>query len=109
DWSPKNFDGGTLGLVTLRRALERSRNLATAHLLQGGIDDNPERSLAAVCALAVEAKIYKDCVPHYPFILGAQPLRLIDLAAFYAAVANEGERPSPYAIESIEENGRAVY
>jgi membrane peptidoglycan carboxypeptidase len=48
-------------------------------------------------------------VPYYPFVLGAQPARLIDLAAFYAAVANEGARPSPHAIESIEQNGTTIY
>ena len=41
----------------------------------------------------MEAKIYTDCVRYYPFVLGAQPVRMIDLAAFYAAVANEGARP----------------
>jgi membrane peptidoglycan carboxypeptidase len=34
---------------------------------------------------------------------------MIDLAAFYAAVANEGALPQPHAIESIEENGHTVY
>src|SRR5262249_47574667 len=33
----------------------------------------------------------------------------IDLAAFYAAIANEGLRPSPYLIESIERNGAVIY
>jgi membrane carboxypeptidase/penicillin-binding protein len=108
-WSPKNFDGSYSGLLTLRQGLERSRNLVTARLLDGGIDGDPERSLAEVCALAVAAKLYKECVPHYPFILGAQPVRLVDLAAFYAAVANEGAYRRPYAIESIEQNGRTVY
>ena len=36
-WSPKNYDGGYGGTMTLRRALENSKNLATAHLLDGGI------------------------------------------------------------------------
>jgi penicillin-binding protein 1A len=36
-------------------------------------------------------------------------LRIIDLAAFYAAIANEGMRPSPHAIESIEQNGKVIY
>ena len=53
--------------------------------------------------------VYKDCIAYYPFVLGAQPARLIDIAAFYAAVANEGRRPAPYGIESIEHNGRPVY
>ena len=60
---------------------------------------DPEQSLDEVCATAVAAKIYTDCVRYYPFVLGAQPVRMIDLAAFYAAVANEGARPQPHAIE----------
>jgi penicillin-binding protein 1A len=62
-----------------------------------------------VCELAMEAQLYLECVRHYPFVLGAQPVRIIDLAAFYAAVANEGARPWPYAVEAIDEDGRAVY
>jgi membrane carboxypeptidase/penicillin-binding protein len=46
---------------------------------------------------------------NYPFILGAQGLRMIDLAGFYAAVANEGLRVTPYTIDAIEKNGQAVY
>jgi membrane carboxypeptidase/penicillin-binding protein len=57
----------------------------------------------------VAAKIYPDCVRYYPFILGAQPVRIIDLAAFYAAVANEGARPQPHAIDSIEVVGHTLY
>jgi penicillin-binding protein 1A len=108
-WSPKNYDGGGGGTLTLRRALENSRNLATAHLLLGGIADKPEASLDRLCQLAMEARIYHECVRYYPFVLGAQPVRPVDLAAFYAAIANEGLRPSPYVIESIERSGRMVY
>ncbi len=108
-WTPRNYDGGYGGTLTLRRALENSRNLATVHLLDGGIDDTPEASLERLCALAMEAQIYRECVKYYPFVLGAQPVRPVDLAAFYAAIANEGIRPSPYVVESIERNGLMVY
>jgi penicillin-binding protein 1A len=108
-WTPKNYDRSEWGVVTLRRALENSRNLATVNLLDGGIESDPHSSLDRVCGLALEAQIYRECVPYYPFVLGAQPVRPIDLAPFYAAVANEGVRPSPYAIESIEHNGAVVY
>ena len=108
-WSPKNYEGGGSGMMTLRRGLENSRNLVTAHLLDGGIDKDPAVSLQRVCDLALEAKIYTECIPYYPFVLGAQPVRPIDLAAFYAAVANEGARPAPYALESIEQNGQMIY
>jgi 1A family penicillin-binding protein len=108
-WSPRNYGGGSGGILTLRQALEYSRNLATAHLLDGGIDSGPEASLDRLCRLALEAGIYRECMRYYPFVLGAQPVRPIDLAAFYAAIANEGVRPSPHLIEKIERNGLVVY
>jgi penicillin-binding protein 1A len=108
-WSPKNYDGGEGGVLTLRQALENSRNLATAHLLQGGIEDKPEASLDRLCHLALEAQIYRECLHYYPFVLGAEPVRPIDLAAFFAAIANEGLRPAPHVIDSIERDGTIVY
>ena len=108
-WTPKNYEGGSSGILTLRLALENSKNLVTAQLLNNGIDYDPARSLARVCELAIEAQVYHDCVGYYPFVLGAQPVRLIDLAAFYAAIVNEGFRPSPYAIESVEQAGRVAF
>jgi len=108
-WSPKNYDGSSGGIITLRSALENSRNLATANLLEGGIAASAPASLDQVCALAVELKIYKECERYYPFVLGAQPVRPIDLAQFYATIANEGMRPSPHVIDAIEQNGNVVY
>ena len=108
-WTPKNYDGSSGGTITLRRALENSRNLATVRLLDGGIEDKPEASLTRLCNLALEAQIYHECVHYYPFVLGAQPVRPVDLAAFYAAIANEGTRPVPYVVESIERDGELVY
>ena len=108
-WSPKNYDRGSWGAITLRRALENSKNLVTARLLDGGIDKDPLKSLEEICDLALEAKIYPSCMNNYPFILGAQAVRPIDLAPFYAAIASEGARFQPYAIDSIESNGLLVY
>ena len=108
-WTPKNYDGSIGGVTTLRRALENSRNLATVGLLDGPISASPQHSLDRVCELMVEAQLYTECQRYYPIVLGAQPVRLIDLAAFYAAVANEGGRPTPHAIERVEQDGRVVW
>jgi penicillin-binding protein 1A len=108
-WSPKNYDGRGGGTLTLRQALENSRNRATAHLLKGGIESTPEASLDRICDLAVAAQIYSECLRFYPVVLGAQPVRPVDLAAFYAAIANEGLRPSPHVIESIERDGQNIF
>jgi membrane peptidoglycan carboxypeptidase len=108
-WSPKNYDGSEGGVLTLRQALENSRNLATAHLLQGGIEDKPEASLGRLCELALEAQIYRECLHYYPFVLGAEAVRPVDLAAFFATIANEGMRPAPHVIDSVERDGTVVY
>ena len=108
-WTPRNADHRSLGTLTLRRGLEYSRNLVTAHLLDGGIETDPAKSLDDVCATAVAMKIYAHCLHYYPFVLGAQPVKMINLAAFYAAIAQEGARPQPHGIDSIEANGRTVY
>lgn len=108
-WSPKNYDGGGGGVLTMRSALENSRNRATVHLLDGGIEREPEASLTRICDLAVEALIYRECQRVFPVVLGAQPVRPVDLAAFYATIANEGTRPSPFTVESIELNGQVIY
>jgi len=108
-WTPKNYDGGSSGVLTLRRALENSKNLVTARLLDGGIESTPEESLDRVCEIAMEAQLYSQCVRYYPFVLGVQPVRPIDMAAFYAAIANEGTRPAPYAIEAILRDGQPIY
>src|SRR6185295_4360365 len=108
-WSPRNYEGNGSGTMTLRRALEQSKNLVTARLLDGGIGDTPQESLDAICENAVKAQIYPQCVRFYPFVLGAQPVRPIDLAGFYGAIANEGKRPTPHVVEQITQDGREIY
>ncbi len=108
-WSPHNYDNGSSGTLTIRRALEMSKNLVTARLLDGGIKDDPAASLDEICRLAIEAGVYPKCERYYPFVLGAQPVRPIDLAGFYAAIANEGKKPTPHVIEQITQDGREIY
>src|SRR4029077_10553790 len=43
------------------------------------------------------------------FVLGAEPVRPVDLAAFFATIANEGLRPAPHVIDSVERDGTVVY
>src|ERR1044072_5999209 len=108
-WRRKTKNGGRAGQLPFRQGLGNSPKPPASPLRAGGTERSPEPSLNRLCDLAVEAQIYRECVRYYPFVLGAQPVRPIDLAAFYAAIANEGLRPAPYAIESIERNGAAVY
>jgi penicillin-binding protein 1A len=102
-WSPKNYDNRSGGPLPLRTALEKSRNVPTAHLMARGIAATPEAGLTEICSLARELQVVNKCVHFYPFVLGAQPVRPLDLARFYAAVANEGVLPDTHMIEKISE------
>ena len=100
-WSPENYDSKSGSSMTLRQALEKSRNLATAHVMAEGIASSPEAGLKQICNLALELAIYNKCINYYPFVLGAQGVRPLDLARFYAAIANEGRSTEPHLIETI--------
>ena len=54
-WTPKNYDGGEAGILTIRQALEASKNVATARLLDG-IEASPPQSLDHLCKLAQHLK-----------------------------------------------------
>lgn len=98
-----------MGPMTLRHGLEMSRNAVPAYLLKEIVPNDPALSLDLVRALAREIGVYKNPVRFYPFILGAQSVRPIDLAKLYATIANEGFEPRPHFIESIQKDGQSVY
>jgi len=71
-WTPKNYDGGGGGgVLTLRRALENSRNLATVHLLDGGI----EKKLDCCCCVLPGNAFLSYLAP------SAEPAKAITLPA----------------------------
>lgn len=91
---PQNYYHKHYGIVTLRRALEQSINVPAVKLLDlvGG---------AKVVSFAHRCGI-RTFLPTYPSTaLGATDLTPIELAASYAAIANQGTHIEPYMIERI--------
>jgi 1A family penicillin-binding protein len=107
-WSPKNYDGGSRGLVTMRRAVEQSLNLPTARIMSE-LGKTPTEGLDYIRGVFQELGIYSKPERFFPIVLGAQPARLIDMAVAYATIANDGLKPSVHFIESIEDGGKALY
>ena len=117
-WSPKNYDGGSRGLVTIRQAVEKSLNLPTARMMSS-MAETPFKGLQLVQDTTKDLGIYAEPINYYPFVLGAQPARLIDMAAAYATIANISAppnsecptclRPVPHFFDSIEQDGKIVY
>ena len=84
EWSPRNYDSEYDGLISLRRALALSRNIATIKVAeQAGFD--------RVAALWRRAKIGRSALRGYPSIaLGVFELTPMEVATAYTAFANDG-------------------
>jgi len=93
-YHPQNYYHKHYGIVTLRRALEQSINVPAVKLLDlvGG---------AKVVSFAHRCGI-RTQLPTWPSIaLGSADLVPLELAASYAAIANQGTHIEPYMIERI--------
>ncbi len=83
DWTPRNFDHKSHGMVPLRHALAQSYNQATARL---GMAVGLDRVLKTISDLGVTREL-----PAYPSImLGASGLAPIEVAGMYQTIAAGG-------------------
>jgi penicillin-binding protein 1A len=95
-WSPQNYDLGYMGNITLRRAVEQSRNVPAVKTLQAvGVETGIE--------YAKRLGLSGDLPPYLPIALGAGEATLIEMVAAFATFANQGLRMRPFLIERIED------
>jgi len=93
-WSPQDYDLSFMGPITLRRALEQSRNIPAVRTLQAvGLDTGIE--------YARRLGLSNPLPPYLPIALGAGEQTLIDMVAAFGTFANQGLRMKPYLIERI--------
>ena len=102
-WEPKNYDGKALGPISMRRALAKSRNLATVQLL---------KYIGALYAqdYILRFGFRKDDMPPYLAMgLGAGAATPMEIARGYAVFANGGFRVNNYLIARMEDyDGNAL-
>jgi penicillin-binding protein 1A len=93
-YSPRNYYRKYLGILTLRKALEKSINV-TAVKLQDvvGVD--------RVVDFAYRTGIRSPLPPYPSLALGAADLTVLEVATAYATIANLGVHVEPYTIESV--------
>jgi penicillin-binding protein 1A len=100
-YSPLNYDRKFEGPVTLRRALEQSRNIPAVKAM---VETGPEH----VVALAVRFGLQRPPV-YLSTALGAAEATLTSITSAYSAFANQGIRMTPHALVSvIDREGRAI-
>jgi penicillin-binding protein 1A len=93
-YRPENYYHKHYGIVTLRRALEQSINVPAVKMLDL-IGGNKVVAFAHRCGI-------RTPLPAWPSIaLGSADLTPLELAASYAAIANQGTHIEPYMIERI--------
>ncbi|MFN8091457.1 MAG: PBP1A family penicillin-binding protein [Vicinamibacteria bacterium] len=101
-WSPQNYDGAYMGPITLRRAVELSRNVPAVKTLQAvGVEKGIE--------YARRLGLTGELPPFLPIALGAGEATLQEMVGAYATFANQGLRMKPFLVERItDRDGNVV-
>ncbi|MDE3114764.1 MAG: penicillin-binding protein 1A [Pseudomonadota bacterium] len=102
-WTPKNYEKTFLGLTTLRRGLELSRNLMTIRLAYDiGMDK--------VVPYAIRFGIYDKMSPYLSDAIGAQETTLMRMTTGYSEFVNGGKKISATLIDRVQNrNGITIY
>ena len=96
EWAPQNYDGKFRGLVTLRKALENSINVASVRLIE---KVTPERVASYARRAGIKSRLY----PTLSLALGTSEVTPIEMAVAYGVFANQGVRAEPLGIRYVKD------
>lgn len=100
-WKPANYGDKYFGLVSVRQALERSLNAATARAAY-------EVGLPMILSTARRLG-FEDALPEVPaIVLGAGDATPLQVARVYASLANGGLRPTVLATRRVSTQDGAI-
>src|SRR6185436_7561769 len=95
-YSPQNYDHKFMGPITLRYALEESRNIPAIKIMDAL---GPARVLDYAKRFGFE----EDFPPYLPIALGAGDATLLDITSAYTVFPNQGVRMKPFSILNIKD------
>jgi len=93
-YEPSNYDGTYEGWVTLRRALEASRNVPAVRLTE---QIGPEKAAEMGRRLGLEGPL----PPYLSLPLGSAEASLLEMVSAYSAFPNQGIRMRPYFVTKV--------
>lgn len=99
-YSPLNYDREFEGPVTLRRALEQSRNIPAVKAMQ---ELGPRQVVNYASRFGL-----RNVPPYLSSALGAGEATLLDITSAYSAFVNRGVRMTPYGIITISDREGTV-
>ena len=102
-WAPKNYAGGYDGPITMRTALQKSKNMVSIRILQY---IGPKYAQNYITRFGFDAARH----PAYlPMALGAGLVTPLQMSTAYAVFANGGYRVNPYLIAEVsDQQGHVV-
>jgi len=95
-YSPQNYDHKFDGPITLRWALEESRNIPAIKMM----DTLGPR---AVLDYAKKFGLEEDFPPYLPIALGAGDATLMEITSAYTAFPNQGVRMKPFGVVAVKD------
>jgi penicillin-binding protein 1A len=95
-YSPHNYDHKFLGPITLRYALEESRNIPAIKMMD---TLGPKNVLEVAKRFGFE----EDFPPYLPIALGAGDATLIDITSAYTTFPNQGVRMKPFMVLNVKD------
>jgi penicillin-binding protein 1A len=100
-YSPGNYDRKFLGTMTLRYALEQSRNIPAVKVID-------MLGPSQVASYAKKFGFTQDFRPFLSMALGAQEVTLLELTSAFSAFPNHGIRMEPYLAQAISDRDGAL-
>ncbi|HDR9156899.1 TPA: penicillin-binding protein 1A [Burkholderia vietnamiensis] len=101
-WEPKNYGGGFEGPMSMRTALQRSRNLVSIRILN---HIGTKYAQQYITRFGFDAERH----PAYlPMALGAGQVTPLQMAGAYSVFANGGFRVNPYLIAEVTDPSGAI-
>lgn len=95
-WRPTNYGNDFLGPTSLRRGMEKSRNLMTVRLAHGV-------GMETVADYARKFGVVDSMQPLLSMSLGAGETTLMRMVTAYAMLANGGRRITPVLVERVQD------
>src|SRR6202049_1369703 len=93
-YSPHNYDEKFEGVITLRRALEGSRNVPAVKLAE-------KIGMTSVIEMARRFGITSAIPPYFPVTLGAADLNLLEHTSAFTVFPDDGIRIDPHMIRRV--------
>jgi membrane carboxypeptidase/penicillin-binding protein len=96
-----NYDRQFEGPITLRRALEQSRNIPAVRLMD---ELGPKQVIMFARRMGIESRL----PPYLAVALGAAEATLMEMTSAYSVFPNQGVRMRPYSVQKVTDRSGNV-